>query len=326
MGAAMAKTEKLSAASIESMYAARAAAARMSAQDGDVPHLRDPHDENTVDVDKEEITEVEEVDANTSPSASEDNGPKHERKDISTTSMTTADMVEALRNAKHSSTPPKIAVAGVHLRNAILAFGRTARQAFDKAIEALRRIGVIDVAKAASQWIKAHPWETAAIVVPLTLLACTPAFLSLVGFTASGIAAGSIAAGVQAGIGSVAAGSTFAIFTSAAMGGYGVPIVFGGIWAISTGVMCGIAAWFGGGGSGGETRDTAKLLLKADLCFWKKQQRLKRRTQALTMSSTASVSYDKPRMRRAYNPVVVTRSFLEKWQSKLDKSNRPSVE
>jgi hypothetical protein len=41
------------------------------------------------------------------------------------------------------------------------------------------------------------------------------------------------------------------------MGGYGVPIVFGGVWAISTAVVGGIAAWKrcrgggGGGGSGG---------------------------------------------------------------------------
>jgi hypothetical protein len=41
------------------------------------------------------------------------------------------------------------------------------------------------------------------------------------------------------------------------MGGYGVPIVFGGVWAISTAVVGGIAAWKrwraggrGGGGSG----------------------------------------------------------------------------
>jgi hypothetical protein len=63
---------------------------------------------------------------------------------------------------------------------------------------------------------------------------------------------GSIAAGVHAGIGSVAAGSTFAILMSAAMGRYGVPIVFSGVWAISTAVIGGIAAWkrLRGGGDG----------------------------------------------------------------------------
>jgi hypothetical protein len=39
------------------------------------------------------------------------------------------------------------------------------------------------------------------------------------------------------------------------MGGYGVPIVFGGVWAISTAVVGGIAAWkrWRGGGSGGDS-------------------------------------------------------------------------
>jgi hypothetical protein len=47
---------------------------------------------------------------------------------------------------------------------------------------------------------------------------------------------GSIATGVQAGIGSVAAGSGFAILTSATMAGYGVAIVFGDLW--ESAVLC----------------------------------------------------------------------------------------
>ena len=39
-------------------------------------------------------------------------------------------------------------------------------------------------------------------------------FVSLMGFKSAGVAAGSMAAGVQAGIGNVAAGSTFALFQS----------------------------------------------------------------------------------------------------------------
>jgi hypothetical protein len=69
-------------------------------------------------------------------------------------------------------------------------FGRKASRALDQAIEALRQIGIIDVAKAATKWMKEHPWETAAILIPLILHACTPAFLSIVGFGAGGIAAG----------------------------------------------------------------------------------------------------------------------------------------
>jgi hypothetical protein len=48
---------------------------------------------------------------------------------------------------------------------------------------------------------------------------------------------GSIATGVQALIGSIAAGSGFAILTSATMAGYGVPIVFGDLWGISSAML-----------------------------------------------------------------------------------------
>jgi hypothetical protein len=54
---------------------------------------------------------------------------------------------------------------------------------------------------------------------------------------------GSIAAGIQTGIGSVAAGSILATVTSAAMAGYGVPIVLGGVWGIGSAICWGIAAW-----------------------------------------------------------------------------------
>jgi hypothetical protein len=54
---------------------------------------------------------------------------------------------------------------------------------------------------------------------------------------------GSIAAAIQATIGTVTVGSFFAALTSAAMGGYGVPIVYGGVFAISSAVSWGIVAW-----------------------------------------------------------------------------------
>jgi hypothetical protein len=135
-----------------------------------------------------------------------------------------------------------------------------AEDAWGVAIKALNDLGITTIIKAAMVWMKSHPWETAALIVPVLLTACTPAFLGLAGFTAGGVAAGldsnihpsrcitdiyigSIAAGIQAGIGNVAAGSIFATLTSAAMSGYGVPIVFGGVWRISS-VMCwGLAAW-----------------------------------------------------------------------------------
>ncbi|PSN69109.1 hypothetical protein BS50DRAFT_619792 [Corynespora cassiicola Philippines] len=49
--------------------------------------------------------------------------------------------------------------------------------------------------------------------------------LALAGFTGAGVAAGSIAAGVQSLMRTVTAGSTFATLQSAAMGGYGTSAV-----------------------------------------------------------------------------------------------------
>ena len=46
-----------------------------------------------------------------------------------------------------------------------------------------------------------------------------PVALSTIGFSAAGVVGGSIAAGVQSGIGSVAAGSTFAVLQSAGAAG-----------------------------------------------------------------------------------------------------------
>ncbi|RMZ67750.1 Interferon-induced 6-16 [Pyrenophora seminiperda CCB06] len=139
--------------------------------------------------------------------------------------------------------PGTIDTAVIHLTIAIRAARMQAEDALGTAIVALKNMGITVVMKAAMVWMKSHLWEAAALIVPVLLTACTPAFLGLAGFTAGGIAAGSIAAGIQAGIGNVAAGSIFATLTSAAMSGYGVPIVFGGVWGISSVVCWGLAAW-----------------------------------------------------------------------------------
>jgi hypothetical protein len=45
---------------------------------------------------------------------------------------------------------------------------------------------------------------------------------------------GSAAAATHAGVGNVVVHSLFVTFTSAMVGGYGAPIIFGGIWLVST--------------------------------------------------------------------------------------------
>ncbi|KAL5117537.1 hypothetical protein ACEQ8H_004567 [Pleosporales sp. CAS-2024a] len=144
-----------------------------------------------------------------------------------------------------------------------------AQDAVLAAIAQLKHLGISGVAKMLASWMKAHPAETAAILVAIIFLAATPAVLAAMGFTSAGIAAGSAAAALQSGIGSVAAGSLFAICQSAMMGGYGigiilaVPAIAGAVtWTTST-------AWKwwkgkksedgeggrGGGGDGGHGGD-----------------------------------------------------------------------
>lgn len=76
--------------------------------------------------------------------------------------------------------------ATVYLAQAVT-FTSAAR---DHSIQMLKKIDLKIVAKAILEWIKAHLYETAAIVVPLLLLACTPGLLGLLGFGTTGIAAG----------------------------------------------------------------------------------------------------------------------------------------
>jgi hypothetical protein len=64
------------------------------------------------------------------------------------------------------------------------------RIAIQVAVEECKKLGFIGVVQATTAWMKADPQETAAMGIPLILLACTPAILSAMGFTVTGIAAG----------------------------------------------------------------------------------------------------------------------------------------
>ncbi|RYN66542.1 hypothetical protein AA0118_g2786 [Alternaria tenuissima] len=96
------------------------------------------------------------------------------------------------------------------------------------------------------EWILSNPKQFTTLVACIasgpTIAVVTPAMLGLVGFTPLGIAGGSLAAGFQAAVGPIAAGSAFAILTSAGMGGYGLGVVQAiSISSILTGT-CGTAA------------------------------------------------------------------------------------
>lgn len=68
-------------------------------------------------------------------------------------------------------------------------------------------------------------------IILLALACATPAILGAIGFSAVGPVAGSIAAGWQASLGTVAAGSLFSFLQGAAMGGTAIGL-FGGIGAV----------------------------------------------------------------------------------------------
>ncbi|KAK0636470.1 hypothetical protein B0T17DRAFT_519208 [Bombardia bombarda] len=100
----------------------------------------------------------------------------------------------------------------------------------------------------AAQWAGKNPGTAACAVVGAggVAIVASPAILmspllGLAGFGANGVIGGSIAAGIQAMIGNVAAGSAFATLTSAGMGGYGAATV------AAVGQAAGVSAIAGAG-------------------------------------------------------------------------------
>ena len=107
-------------------------------------------------------------------------------------------------------------------------------------------------------WIQEHPYQTAFYVVNGVVflapgLVTTP-LLGLLGFTARGPAAGTIAAAAQAALKPVAAKGLFATLQSAAMGGYGAPLLAEGVQvgaAIAAGAVGAFNHCVGGRKDGG---------------------------------------------------------------------------
>jgi len=81
----------------------------------------------------------------------------------------------------------------------------------------------------------------ATVAVPGVAVGAVVSGLGFVGFSATGVVGGTIAATTQAGIGNVVAQSLFATATSAAAGGYGIATITGAVQAIG-GATAAIAA------------------------------------------------------------------------------------
>ncbi|KPM37770.1 hypothetical protein AK830_g8802 [Neonectria ditissima] len=98
----------------------------------------------------------------------------------------------------------------------------------------------------AKDWAIAHPFQAAAfgsgaLVMAAPAIVASPA-LAAAGFGANGIVGGSVAAGVQSGIGSVVAPGLFATLQSAGAAGYGVAAVHGTVQGVAL-AATGAGAW-----------------------------------------------------------------------------------
>ncbi|WWC64104.1 uncharacterized protein I303_106711 [Kwoniella dejecticola CBS 10117] len=96
----------------------------------------------------------------------------------------------------------------------------------DQAKEYVQQCG-----KAAIEYAKEHPYQTAVIIGSGVIVVCpglvTGPALQIIGLTSEGVRRASLASMIQSGIGNVPAGSLFAIGQSAAAGGAGVTYVNG---------------------------------------------------------------------------------------------------
>ncbi|KAK7540785.1 uncharacterized protein J3D65DRAFT_600890 [Phyllosticta citribraziliensis] len=120
----------------------------------------------------------------------------------------------------------------------------SAQQLFNKTTEYVFSIKWEDLPEDIKTYIRENPGQAGMHVVGGVVFFApaliTGPLLGLLGFTAVGPAAGSIAAAWQAFIGPVAARGFFATLQSAAMGGYGAPIVGSIVRAVAA---WGFAGW-----------------------------------------------------------------------------------
>ncbi|KAI5862469.1 hypothetical protein GGS23DRAFT_102398 [Durotheca rogersii] len=94
---------------------------------------------------------------------------------------------------------------------------------------AVAAANIPDKARRGAEWVAENPKQTA-LLAGAGLVTLVPAIISgpalgILGFGAQGVIKGSVAAGMQSGIGNVIAPSIFAMLQSAGTGGYGVATV-----------------------------------------------------------------------------------------------------
>jgi hypothetical protein len=185
--------------SIEEWYAARAAESRAIKR-----RAADTRDQNE---DRALLSEWREIDSRRDENAQDDDAGQAEGSATGADEDESTDSASLSERSNPFSEPPAkshtidsirdaivpdsaFQAAACHLVIAYRAFKSGVHDALELAIAALKKIDIVAVTKASLEWIKAHPYETAAVVIPLILLACTPAILGLAGFTAGGVAAG----------------------------------------------------------------------------------------------------------------------------------------
>jgi hypothetical protein len=92
--------------------------------------------------------------------------------------------------AAYQAVIDRLQLLALQARDKLTGAIQQARDKFADAIEQVKKLGFMGVARAVGRWMKEHPWETAAIIVFIVLMASTPAILGAMGFTSAGIAAG----------------------------------------------------------------------------------------------------------------------------------------
>ncbi|KZM18976.1 uncharacterized protein EKO05_0011304 [Ascochyta rabiei] len=111
----------------------------------------------------------------------------------------------------------------------------------------------MNATKVVLDWIAGHPYQTVFQIVNGVII-CTPAAATIpvfaaLGFSAGGPLPGSGAAAVMSYFGIVPAGGWYAMFQSAAMGGYGASAAAGAAQAGA--VLSSVAGWVWGRNSTG---------------------------------------------------------------------------